>query len=70
MSRDQAELIRQFVAEHTYRMIFAASPAMDVPAMRPRIVNGNLIREEEEQWRRWHEEQTVSERNLMGTIGT
>lgn len=66
MPRVQAEMIRGLIAEHAHRMIFAASPDGEVPKLRPRTVNADLFREEDEQWRRWHEDQTAAERELMG----
>jgi len=50
-------------------MIFAASPEADVPALRPRIVSHDMIRQEEAQWSKWHEEQSAIERRLMDTTG-
>ena len=64
--RDQAELIQRFIAEHAHRIIFAAEPDAEVPRLRPRIVSADLVREESEQWRKWHEEQASAERKLMG----
>lgn len=66
MPRVQAEMIRRFVAEHAHRMIFAASPDDEVPELRPRIVDADLLREEDEQWGRWHDDQSTAERKLMG----
>lgn len=65
-SSDQAELIRRFIAEHAHRIIFAIEPDSNVPKLRPRIINANIFRDERMQWSKWHEEQTVAERNLMG----
>ncbi|HEX5761282.1 MAG TPA: DUF4238 domain-containing protein [Thermoanaerobaculia bacterium] len=70
MPRYQADLIRRFCAEHAHRMIFAASSDADVPVLRPRIVNAELLREENEVWRKWHEDQTIAERKLMGWTET
>lgn len=66
----QAEMIRRFIAEHAHRTIFAMSPDVDVAALRPRVVNAPLLREENEQWSRWHEDQTTAERELMGWTET
>jgi len=67
--RLQAEMIRRFIAEHAHRFIFAASPDREVPTLRPRIINASLLRDEQEQWRRWHENQTIAERELIGSSG-
>ncbi len=65
LERDLAEMIRRFIAEHADRMIIAVDPDLDVPRLRPRIVNATLFRAEAEQWRRWHEDQSAGERELM-----
>jgi len=68
--RTEAEMIRRVIAEHAHRFIFAASADAEVPKLRPRIVNAALVRHENAQWRRWHEDQTAAERDLMGCSGT
>lgn len=70
MPRAQAEMIRRFLAEHAHRMIFSAEPDAEVPRLSPRTVNADLLQDEKEQWRRWHEEQTAAERELMGWSNT
>jgi hypothetical protein len=60
------EMIRRSIAEHAHRLIFAASADAEVPKLRPRTVDAALLRNEDEQWRRWHENQTIAERELMG----
>ncbi|MFL6260243.1 MAG: DUF4238 domain-containing protein [Thermoanaerobaculia bacterium] len=65
--RDHAEYIRRFVAEHAHRMIFAADQDVDIPKLRPRVVDAELLRKENEHWQRWHKEQTAAELRLMGT---
>jgi len=66
VSPAHAETIRRFIAEHAHRAIFAASPDADVAKLRPRQVSADILRAENEQWRKWHEEQTAAERELMG----
>jgi hypothetical protein len=51
-------------------MIFAKTKNEDIPAFRPRIVDEGLFRQERDGWRKWHEEQTAAERNLMGPVET
>lgn len=63
---DQAEDLRRFIAERADRMIIAAEPDVDVPRLRPRLVNASLLRDERERWRRWHEDQSAAERELIG----
>lgn len=62
----QTEVIRRAIAEHGYRMVFAASPEEDVCRFRPRIVNDKLFREEADRWQSWHADQTAAE---FGTTG-
>lgn len=66
MPRDQAEMIRHFIAEHAHRLIFAAEPDPEVLRLRPRLVNADMVQDESNQWHRWNEEQTQVERALMG----
>jgi hypothetical protein len=66
LPRAKAELVRRFCAEHAHRMIFAESVDADVPKLRPRAVNADLLREESAQWRNWHKDQTTAELNLRG----
>jgi hypothetical protein len=65
-SVDQAKLIRRFLAEHAHRMIFATEPDTRIPSMRPRTVSADLMRDEQMQWTKWHEDQTTAEKELMG----
>jgi len=62
----QAEMTRRFIAEHAHRMIFAAEPEPCVTTLRPRTVSLELLKQEAEQWRKWHEDQTSAERKLRG----
>lgn len=64
--RDQAELIQRFIAEHAHRLIFSAAPDPEILKLRPRTVNADLWRDECDQWRKWHDEQTAAERELRG----
>lgn len=66
MERAKAQMVRRFIAEHAHRMIFAASPDEQVEEVRPRMVNDALFREEQERWRKLHEENSAAERKLMG----
>lgn len=67
LSHDKTEAIRRFIAEHAYRMIFAASRDESVSTLRPRIVNAELFRYEQQQWLQWHAEQNAAERNQLGS---
>jgi len=63
--RPEAEAIRRFIAEHAHRFIFAASPDSEVATLRPRFVDAGALRREQEQWGKWHEEQSAAERELL-----
>ena len=60
----EARMIRRFIAEHAYRMIFAAHQDIEVPKLRPRTEDTNLYRKDKEQWKKWHEEQGAIEQEL------
>jgi len=59
-----AEEMRRCIAENADRMIYAAEPDADVSRLRPRVVNAEYVRDEMEQWKSWHEEQTNAEMAL------
>jgi hypothetical protein len=65
VSRAEAEMFRRIIAEHAHWFIFAASADAEVSRLRPRIVDAALLRDEDRQWRRWHEDQTIAERQLI-----
>jgi hypothetical protein len=65
--RDKAEAIRRFIAEHAHRFIFAASRDPEVATLRPRTVDAAALRREQEQWRKWHEQQSTAERELLAS---
>lgn len=61
---DEAERIQKVIVEHAYRHIFAVEPDSQVERIRPRTVDADVFRQEAEQWRRWHREQSAVEREL------
>ncbi len=65
--RAEAQKIRRCIAEHAHRFIFASLIDAEVPKLHPRTVDADILRRENEQWRKWHEEQTNAERELMGS---
>lgn len=67
--RDEAATIRGFIAEHAHRFIFSASADTEMATLRPRIVDANLLRNESDQWQKWHEEQVKAERELIASRG-
>ncbi|MGH8050552.1 MAG: DUF4238 domain-containing protein [Arenimonas sp.] len=52
---------RQIIAEHAHRMIFSAAPSIEVPMLRPRIVNADQVLKERSQWKNWHANQSKAE---------
>jgi hypothetical protein len=63
--RATAEIFRRCIAEHAYRYIFTTAPDPDVPKLRPRRVDGDLCRSENEEWRKWHADQSAAEREFL-----
>ncbi len=64
MPRAQAKLVRRFCAEHAHRMVFAAAADIEVPKLRPRVVDAEALQAERQEWQNWHEDQAAAERNL------
>lgn len=62
-----ARLVRRLIAEHATRMIFASEPDPELAQLRPRIVDAARVKQEAEQLRQWHKEQTAAELELHGT---
>ena len=69
LPRATAEMIRRFIAEHAHRFVFAAKADAEVPKLRPRRVDAVLLRDEREQWLRWHDNQNKAEEQLSGSGG-
>jgi len=65
MDRGRASLVRRFTIEHAHRHIFAAKADESVTLIRPRHVDATALRDEADQWRRWHDEQSAAERGLL-----
>jgi hypothetical protein len=61
LTQTQTEMIRRFLAEHAWRMIFTTEPIDDVQLLRPRTVNREEFQHERDQWARWHQQQTAAE---------
>ncbi len=65
LPRHMAIMLRRMIAEHAHRYIFSPCKDPAVPHYRPRVVDAEAIKNEQEEWRRWHEEQSVAERELI-----
>jgi hypothetical protein len=66
VNRGEAKMFRRLIAEHAHRYIFSKSADADIPKLRPRTIDAARLRDENEQWSRWHDEQTRAEQELMG----
>lgn len=65
LTREHAELVRRFTAEHAWRMIFALEEDKEVSQLRPRTVDRNEVQHEREQWANWHTQQVAAENELI-----
>jgi hypothetical protein len=61
-------MIQRLIAEHAHRLIFAVQPNPEVPRLRRRTVNKDLLQKESDQWEMWHDEQTAAERELGESV--
>ena len=61
---DQARIIRKMIAEHAHRIIYAAGPDPSIEQLRPRYVDEEAVKWEQQQWMKWHEEQSEAEKEL------
>jgi len=64
-SQGQASILRKLIAEHAHRYIFSPKVDSDMRKLRPREVNLAAVRNENEQWEKWHREQRAAELALM-----
>jgi hypothetical protein len=62
---DEFALIQRIIIEHAHRLVFARAEDREVVAIRPRLVDAKIHRNELDQWRHWHEEQSAAERELF-----
>jgi hypothetical protein len=65
LPRHMAIMLRRMIAEHAHRYIFSPYKDPSIPQYRPRAVDAQAVRNEEEQWRKWHDEQSSAERELL-----
>ena len=56
-SRIQTLTIQRILAERAFRFVFAARKIRRVSWFRPRVVDRRVFLDEQEQWRRWNEDQ-------------
>jgi hypothetical protein len=70
VTREVATSIRRVIARRAHRTVFAAEPDAQLPTLRPRVVNAAQLKSENEQWQRWHEEQSAAEREYFESFRT
>lgn len=61
-SSDNTRQLQRFISERALRWIFAHKPMKFISKLRPRHVNPEVFKHEEDQWKSWHEHQTRAER--------
>lgn len=61
LSPEKTREIQKIIAERSFRWIFAKQPISVVEKYRPRHIDSELFKTEEEQLRRWHFEQSSAE---------
>lgn len=52
--------LRRFIIEHADRYVFSLDRS-EIPEIRPRVVCAQTYKQEEEEWKRWHQEQSDAE---------
>lgn len=65
LSADETHRFRRIIAEHAHRQIFASGEDPDAPIFRPRTVSASAVKNENEQWKKWHEDQSRAELELL-----
>lgn len=65
LPRHMAIMLRRMIAEHAHRYIFSPGNDPAIPQYRPRVIDAQAVKDEQEQWRRWPEEQSAAERELL-----
>lgn len=65
LSLKETQVIRKCIAEHADRLIFCREPDEEIPVYRPRKVDKDQYDFEAEQWRNWHTDQSMAERELQ-----
>lgn len=65
LPRHVAIMLRRMIAEHAHRYIFSPTKEPTIPQYIPRVVDAQAVKNETDQWQRWHEEQSTAERKLL-----
>jgi hypothetical protein len=61
---DLARFVRRCIAAHAHRWIFAMNCDADIPQLRPRRVDAEVFRQEQEWWQQWPAQQMAAEQEL------
>lgn len=64
-NKEKTLFIRKIIAENSYRMIFSNEPDSDIEKYMPRRVDHQLFNQEQEMWKKWHEENLTLEKKFM-----
>lgn len=64
-SAEMAAAIQRFTVEHAHRYLFGRAADSNVPVWKPRTVDSRAYRNEAEQWKAWHADQSAAERALL-----
>lgn len=65
LPRHMSIMLRRMTAEHAHRYIFSPGKDPMILQYKPRVINAQAVKNETEQWQRWHEEQSNAERGLL-----
>lgn len=60
-----AAQIQRYTIEHAHRYVFGRLADRQVALWRPRAVNSQAFHAEAEQWRKWHDEQSEAELEIL-----
>ena len=60
-----AERMQRFLIENAHRLVLASECDEFVPRIRPRVVDAVAYQSEIEQWKQWHERNSLAEQNLL-----
>lgn len=67
---DQTKQIQSLIAERAFRWIFAREQLVFLEKMRPRLVDPEAFKDEEERWKNWHDLQKQAEEHPHDTNNT
>ena len=60
-SLEQTRMVQRFLVERAFRWVLAPRPLPWVAAVRPRTVDADIFRAEQESWKRWNSDQAEAE---------